>query len=122
MQQQLLWIEIVTKLAAGLPLLFVPRTLGRLFGLPFGDDAFWPRLVGGGLVAVAFASVLEAYYTPGKGLGLMGSVAINLTMAAVLGGLLILGRATGPKRGRLLLWLSAAALTLLALITIVSTR
>ena len=120
MQQQLLWIEIVVKLAGGLALLTMPRVQARLLGLPVAEDPFWPRLAGALLTGLALATAVESQWTPGKGLGLAGSAAINLMAAAVLGALLILGRAGAVRRGRVLLGLVAGGLLLLGLIEIVA--
>lgn len=123
MQQQLLLsIEIVSKLAPGVLLFLMPRLVIKAAGLPSGQDSFWSRLAGAGLIALAVGTYIEAQVAPGKGLGILGSAAINLTLAALLGSLLIVGRVPMTKRGRALLWLTAAALTLLALVEIVSTR
>ena len=75
-------------------------------------------MLGAALLGLGIASVLEAHYVSGKGIGLYGHAAINLTAAACLGGVLILGRAAPSKRGRGLLWLAAGVLTLLGLIEI----
>ena len=54
---------------------------------------------------------------PGRnGLGLAGHIALNLVGAGAIAALLILGRAGTLRRGRVLLWIAAAALSLLALV------
>jgi hypothetical protein len=116
MSEQLLWIEACLKLAGGLALTVAPRTLARLLGLPSADQPFWPRLLGALLIGLAAASLLEARMQ--GGLGLAGSIAINLAGAAMIGALLILGRAGNTRRGRLLLWLIAGALVVLGLVEI----
>ena len=116
MSEQLLWIEACLKLAGGLALTVAPRTLARLLGLPSADQPFWPRLLGALLIGLAAASLLEARMQ--GGLGLAGSIAVNLAGAAMIGALLILGRAGNTRRGRLLLWLIAGALIVLGLVEI----
>jgi hypothetical protein len=118
MAQQLLWIEACLKLAGGLALVIAPRMLARLLGLPSADDRFWPRLLGGVLIGLAVASMIEGRSPGAGGLGLSGSIAINLAGAAMIGALLILHRAGNTKRGRLLLSLLVALLVLLSLIEI----
>ena len=120
MLSQLLGIEIIVKLAAGLALLAGPRMLARLLGLAAAPDPFWPRVAGALLTGLAIAAAVESQWLPGKALGLAGHAAINLTAAAVLGGLLILGRTGALRRGRALLGLVAAALALLGLIEVVA--
>lgn len=120
MLQWLHLIGIAMKLGVGLPLLFAPRTLARVLGLPKVDEAFWPRMLGVTLIGLSVATVIEAHVMPGRGLGVAGSVGLDLTVAAGLGGLLILGRAGTTKRGRAVLWMAVAALLLLGLVGIVS--
>ena len=120
LSQLLPLIEIATKLATGLVLAVSPRTLARLLGLSAADDPFWPRLLGATLIGLGLAMVLEVQYVPGKGLGVYGNTAVNLAAAAGVGAMLILGRGAPTKRGRAVLWLTAALLTLLALVEIIS--
>jgi NO-binding membrane sensor protein with MHYT domain len=116
MSEQLLWIEACFKLGTGLALVTTPRMLARLLGLPSADQPFWPRLLGALLVGLGIASLLEVRMQ--GGLGLAGSVAVNLAGAAMIITLLILGRAGKTMRGRFLLWLTAAALVILGLVEI----
>lgn len=120
MGQQLLWLEVLAKLGVGLVLLIAPRTVAKVLGLPPAGEPFWPRALGSVLIGIAAAAAIELHVQPGRALGLTGIVVVNLTMAAVLGGLLILGKASPTKRGRISIGLAAAALTLIALIGIVS--
>lgn len=115
---QLLWIEFVVKITAGVLLLLAPRTIARVLGLPPAEQPFWPRLLGAVLVGIAVAAVLEMRLKGANGLGLAGAIAINLAGSVVIGSLLILGQAGPLKRGRALLWLAAAALMLLSLVEI----
>lgn len=116
MSEQLLWIEACLKLGSGLALVVVPRTLARLLGLPSADQPFWPRLLGALLIGLGIASLLEVRMQ--GGLGLAGSVAVNLAGAAMIATLLTLGRAGKTLRGRFLLWLATAALVVLGLVEI----
>lgn len=118
MSQQLLWIEACLKLAGGLALVIAPHTLARLVGLPASGHRFWPRLLGAVLLGLAVASLIEGRSPGSGGLGLAGSIAVNLAGAAMIAALLILGRAADTRRGRLLLALVAALLVLLSLIEI----
>ncbi|MFM9849951.1 MAG: ABC transporter permease [Hyphomicrobiaceae bacterium] len=116
MNEQLLWIEACLKLGTGLALIIAPRTFARLFGLPSADQPFWPRLLGALLIGLAAASLLEVRMHGGLGLG--GSIAVNLASAAMIGALLILGRAGKTLRGRFLLWVATIALVALSLVEI----
>jgi hypothetical protein len=102
MAQYLLWAEAVLKLGSGLILLLFPVSSPRLFGLPATAGPFWTRLL---------AAVLC-----GMGLGLAGSMAINLTAAAVVAGQLVVGRAAATRRGALTLWALVITLTGISLV------
>lgn len=120
LSQLLPLVEVAMKLACGLLLVAAPRSLARVLGLAPVSEPFWARLLGATLIGLALASALEAQYLPGKSLGLHGSTTINLSVAAGLGALLILGRAAPSKRGRGILWLVTACLTVLGLVEIVA--
>lgn len=112
---QILFLEVLVKLAFGVPLLLAPLSVARVFGLPCPPTGFWPRLVGGLLVGLAAAIFIEMRLPGSKGLGLHGLIAVNLVAAGTLIGLLILNSSAPTLRGRLALWLAAALLFLLAL-------
>lgn len=120
--QYLLLAEIALKLGVGLPLLIAPRLLSRVMGFPVPSDDFWPRMLGGLLAGLGLAAGLESQYLPGKVISLYGLSAVNLASAVVLAGLLILGFAGTTKRGRTTLWLTFAALSIVAFMEIVSTN
>jgi hypothetical protein len=117
MSHQLLWIEVCLKLAGGFGLIIAPRFLARLLGLPSADERFWPRLLGATLIGIAAASAIGSRY-PGKGLGLAGSIAVNLAGAGMIGALLILNKAGRTQRGRLFLALTVIVLVTLSLVEI----
>lgn len=112
--QQYLIIEVLLKGGLGAILVAAPGLLAKLFGLP-RTDPLWPRLLGAALIGIAAAAFIEARLPATRGLGLGGLVAINLSGAAVLLALLILGVAAPTRRGRIALWLAFAVLALLAL-------
>jgi hypothetical protein len=118
MAQQLLWIETLIKLAGGLALALLPLTTARLLGLPAGTSGFWPRLLGAILIGLAGASFIEGSTAGSNGLGLGGSVTVNLASAGMLIALLVLGRAAALSRGRAILWGVAIALLVLSLLEI----
>lgn len=111
---QLLWIELVMKLAGGLVLLFVPLTAIKVLGLPRSETPFWPRLLGAVLIALALATYMDASARLGHGLALGGSFVINVTVGLVLAALLYLKQGSQTVRGRILLWALTAVLLLLA--------
>jgi len=118
MIEQLLWIEFVVKLASGALLVLAPRMLARIAGLPPAEQPFWPRLLGGVLIGIAVAALVEVRFKSSIGLGLAGAVSVNVATAATLGSMLILGQGGPSRRGRFALWLASAGLVILALVEI----
>jgi len=116
MARDLLWLELVHKGALGVILVLFPRTFARILGLPAVTATFWPRLLGAMIIAMALATLAEGQLASKGGLGLTGHVIINFTAALALFGLLILGRAGTAKRGRFVVGLAGAALSVLALV------
>lgn len=115
---QLLWIELVAKLAAGLVLLVIPLTAIKVLGLPRPPTAFWPRLLGGVLLGLSAATFMDTTVRLGHGLSLGGSFVINLASGLTLGAMLFLKQGPDTRRGRAILWLIAGTLLALALVEI----
>jgi hypothetical protein len=118
MVNQLLWIEVLLKLSAGVLLLIAPTSVAAVLGLPRPGAGFWPRLLGTTLIGIAAASALQLSPFPGRGLTLAGSVVINLAGAAYLLALIIAGPIAPTRRGRTVLVFIFAGLALLALVEI----
>lgn len=116
--QQLLWLETLLKLAGGLSLLAAPLTLSRLLGLPLPGSSLWPRLLGAVLCGLAAGTFIEGTRPGSGGLGISGSIAVNLTAAGGIGVLLGLGMDAGTRRGRVVLWGLVALLVVLVLFEI----
>lgn len=116
--QQLLWIETLLKLSAGLPLALMPLSTIRLLGLPRPESGFWPRLCGALLIGIAGALLLEGRTPGSQGLGLAGIVVINLCGASLLSALLVLEKGPAAARGRIIVWLVVIVLLTLSLFEI----
>jgi hypothetical protein len=119
--QQIAWIEVLLKGTVGLLLCILPVTTARLIGLPIAASGFWPRLLGAVLVGIATALFIEGRGGGPRGLGMAGVMIINLAAVAMLVTLLILDRAASTMRGRLVLWVTAMTLLLLAAVELVNT-
>jgi hypothetical protein len=113
---QLLWIEVIVKAVLGALLALFPKTLARVLGLPVPAETLWPRLFGAVLLGMAAASLLEGQLETRNGLGLAGHVAVNLAAVLAIVGTMITGRASNSRWGRIVLGLTAAGLTILALV------
>jgi hypothetical protein len=113
--QQLLWLETLIKFLAGSALALAPLTTLRVLGLPRAETGFWPRVCGALLVGMGAASFLEGAFA-GRGLGLGGSIVINLCGVAVLASLLVLDSGPTTLRGRTAVWLTVCALVFLSVL------
>ncbi|MFY0615654.1 MAG: hypothetical protein JXQ99_29265 [Hyphomicrobiaceae bacterium] len=122
MTDQLLWLETLLKGSIGLIMLITPLTAAKLAGLPHGNTAFWPRLFGAALLAIAAAFAFEGYTQlnpkiTANGIGLGGAVIINFVTTLSLIGTIILKGVT-TRRGLVLLWSLSLALIFLTLFEI----
>ena len=104
----LLLADAIINLALGVILVFFPRGLVTLLGIPDADIAFYPSMLGAVLTGIGIA-LLIGYRRTG-GLGLEGAVAINLTGGCVLCLWLLFGDLQLPVRGTLILWSLVAIL------------
>lgn len=116
--QQLLFIEALVKAAIGLLLITAPGVVIKILGLPPVPTGFWPRILGAALIGIAGANLIEGTLLGSRGLGLAGSLAINFALAAMLTIQLAVNAAATTVRGKLLLWILAAALYVLILVEI----
>ena len=112
---QILFLEVLIKLASGVPLFLAPLSTIKLCGLYCPPTGFWPRLVGALLLGLAVATFIEIRLPQSKGLGLHGLIAINLIAAGSIAAHLIMHSGAPAGRGRLMLWLATALLFTLAL-------
>ncbi len=118
--QQLLWIETLLKLAAGLVLVLAPLSTIKLLGLPRTETGFWPRLLGALLIGLAGALYVEGSSPGSQGLGLAGCVIVNFSAASMLGGMLALEAGPPSTRGRAVVWGIVVLLVLLGVLEIVN--
>ena len=102
----LLTVDGAINLALGAALIFFPRGLVRWLGVPEVESAFYPSVLGGVLVGIGVALLLERFggRAAAGGLGLAGAVAINLCGGIVLAGWLIFAELELPVRGLVFLW------------------
>ena len=111
--QQLLWIETLLKLSAGLVLVLMPGSVIKILGLPRTDNGFWPRLLGVLLIGLAGALFWEGRSPGAGGLGLSGILIVNLCAIVMMVTLLALDAGPPAKRGKAAMW--TIVLTLIGL-------
>ena len=114
MLDQILWLDVILKLACGVPLVLMPQASFKAAGLPAAGSALAVRMLGAAMVGIASAILLQGMVHRTTGLGPGGAFLVNLTGAIVLGLMLVSGKTELPWRARLLLWLLLAAMALLA--------
>jgi hypothetical protein len=113
-----LLIDAIVNLVLGIPLLFFSQGLAEVLGLPFPiSDTFYPSLLGGVLVGIGLALLVQRVWGAAGvvGLGIEGAIVINLCGAATLVVWLIVGDLDVPVYGYALLWGFAALVLGLAL-------
>jgi len=105
-RSMILLVDAVINVVLGLLLILYTPGIVRLLGVPFVEQAFYARILGGVLFGIGIALVMECHRKEGGlvGLGLGGAVSINLCGGFILGFLLIRGRLLIPVHGRLFLW------------------
>ena len=91
----------------GFLLLIFSRPLINILGVPEAKVYFYPNILGGVLLGIGIALLLECYRTSAGfvGLGLGGAIAINLCAGVVLAAWLIFGDLKIPLRGQIFLWI-----------------
>jgi len=117
---QLLWLDVLVKAVGGVLLLVIPRVTIAALGLPRSDQAFYPRLLGVLLLAIALAIFADAADWTGDGLGASGAALINIAGGVLIYTLVLVPRPFLSTRGRILLWATGGLLLLLGLAELLS--
>jgi hypothetical protein len=115
-RSRLLLADAAINLILGVLLLLFTKGIVRFLGVPADSTRFYPNILGGVLVGIGFALLMEYYRRPNGlvGLGLGGAVAVNLCGGAVLVAWLIFGRMEIPAHGRAFLWILALLLVVIS--------
>ena len=102
----MLIIDAAINLILGFLLLVFPLDVFQLLGLPIEAPPFYTSILGGVLVGIGIALLIERFRSPADmvGLGLGGAITINIYAALILAGWLVSGKLSLPLRGRLVLW------------------
>ena len=103
---KVLLADSVINLILGFLLLIFSRPLIYILGVPGSEAYFYPNILGGVLLGVGIALLIECYRSSAGlvGLGLGGAIAINLCGGFVLATWLIFGDLNIPLRGQIFLW------------------
>lgn len=106
MRRELLAVDGVVNLFLGIGLLWYPTSAAAALGLPTMERTFFASILGGVLLGVGVALLIERFRPPLQvvGLGLGGATAINLCGAVVLAAWLLGGELSLTSLGRKALW------------------
>ena len=101
-----LLIDGFINLVLGILLLLFPFGVAGPLGIPHPSSNFYPTILGGVILGIGIALLLEAYGQGRRirGLGLGGAIVINICGAGILALWLILEPLNIPLRGLLTLW------------------
>jgi hypothetical protein len=102
----LLKADAAINLILGILLMAFPAGLVKALGIPMADPSFYATILGGVLLGIGLALLVECYRKSGRfvGLGLGGAIAINLCGGFVLAAWLLSDKLSLPLRGTILLW------------------
>jgi hypothetical protein len=106
MTEKLLTTDGFINLALGVLLLWYPSSLASALGLPAAGRPFFASVLGGVLIGVGVALLIERWRSRLRivGLGLGGAIAINLCAGIVLAAWLVIGRLPLTILGQVVLW------------------
>jgi hypothetical protein len=105
----LLIIDGIVNLILGGLLLFFPAQLMKVFELPGVETFFYVNILGGVLLGIGIALLLEQFSDRSKmrGLGIAGAILINICGAGALVYWLVFGNLDLALNGSIFLWIIA---------------
>jgi hypothetical protein len=108
-EELVLTVDATVNLALGVLLAIFPRAFAGLVGAPIPSTSFYASILGGVLIGVGLALLLQRFWGRSHvtGLGIEGAIAINLCGGGVLVVWLITGGLSVATRGLVFLWVVA---------------
>jgi len=99
-------VDAMINFLLGTFLLFFPRKMMTILGIPIPDKAFYASILGAILVGIGISLVIECKRKNDQivGLGIGGAVAINICGASALIYWLLAGQLGIPTHGYAILW------------------
>jgi len=106
-RSKVLIVDAAINLILGVLLITFPPKVAQLLGVPLAKHLFYPSILGGVLIGIGIALLIEYFRRAGAmvGLGLGGAIAINLCVGLVLAVWLVSGMLNIPFRGQITLWI-----------------
>jgi hypothetical protein len=108
-EELVLTVDAAVNLALGVVLAIFPTAFARLVGAPIPSTSFYASILGGVLIGVGLALLLQRFWGQSHvaGLGIEGAIAINFCGGGVLVAWLITGGLSVASRGLVFLWVVA---------------
>ena len=99
-------VDAAINLILGGMLLFFPKRVIGFLGAPMTQQPFYPSILGGVLIGIGIALIIECVRkgVGPVGLGLGGAVAVNLSAGFVLAAWLLFSDLGIPLKGQIFLW------------------
>ena len=121
-QRLLLVVDGVADLVLGAVLIVGRDPVFKFLGIPLPSTYFYPGILGGVLVGVGVALLIQCFRRtlPPGGLGILGATWINICGAVVLAGWVFTGRLGLPTRGVVLLSCISGVVLVIGALEIVS--
>jgi len=118
----LLIIDGIINLVLGILLLMIPFGTASFLGVPEPVSYVYPCVLGGVLLGIGIALLLEvrAGAKGVRGLGMGGAIVINFCGAGTLLGWLLMSSPDLPMRGQILLWCIAVVVLLVGVVELFS--
>ncbi len=106
----LLLADAIINLIIGCILILYPIGMGKIIGIPLVKSSFYPIVLGGVLIGIGIALLIERLRESSRfiGLGLGGAISINLCAGMALLILMLFGDLSIPFRGHFILWILVA--------------
>ena len=107
--QTLLTIDGIANVLLGIVLLLYPFGIDKLLGLPHSEVNFYPTILGGVILGIGIALLLERFGSDKniRGLGLAGAILINYCGGLTLLIWLVFFPLEIPIHGYIILWVVA---------------
>jgi hypothetical protein len=108
-EKALLTLDGVVNLVLGMLLALFPRRIAEALGIPVPSSSFYASILGGVLVGIGLALLIQRFRRSSSttGLGIEGAIAINACGAGTLVVWLVRDKLGIPRYGTVFLWLVA---------------
>ena len=100
---KLLIVDAIINIFLGVLLIFYPKDLISIIGIPIVEQPFYASILGSVLFGIGIALVVQIKDSE-NGLGLKGAVIINICGGICLAVWLVFGNINVPLKGQIVMW------------------